>query len=145
MAIIPNIKVILYAILFFKFEPLFAFVLLCSYLFLSVQQFYSLCLSLSPSLSPFLSREKKLLVSSTDYGKDLFGVQRHLKNHQKLEDELNTHEQALKVNYNIHTHTHVHICNLSFSLSPFLHLYIYVISLPPSLSLSSPYCLKVIS
>ena len=126
MAIIPTYKVILYAILFFKFEPLFAFVLLCSYLFLNIQQFL---LSLSPSLSPFLSREKKLLVSSTDYGKDLFGVQRHLKNHQKLEDELNTHEQALKVNYNVHTHTHVHICNLSF----------------PSLSLSSPYCLKVIS
>ncbi|XP_019860579.1 PREDICTED: spectrin alpha chain, non-erythrocytic 1-like, partial [Amphimedon queenslandica] len=41
-------------------------------------------------------KEKKLLVSSTDYGKDLLGVQRHLNNHRKLEDELNTHEQALK-------------------------------------------------
>ena len=45
-----------------------------------------------------MCREKKLLASSTDYGKDLFGVQKHLKNHQQLEDELNTHEQTLKVN-----------------------------------------------
>lgn len=43
-------------------------------------------------------REKKLLVSSTDYGKDLFGVQKHLKNHQQLENELDRHELTLKVN-----------------------------------------------
>lgn len=49
------------------------------------------------SVLVYLFREKKLLVSSTDYGKDLSGVQKQLRNHKKLEDELNTHEQELKV------------------------------------------------
>ena len=42
-------------------------------------------------------RQKKLLVSSSEYGKDLYGVQRHLKNHQHLENELDTHESTLHV------------------------------------------------
>ena len=42
-------------------------------------------------------REKKLLVSSSDFGKDLYGVQRLIRNHEQLEDELVTHETTLRV------------------------------------------------
>jgi spectrin alpha len=41
-------------------------------------------------------KEKKLIVGSTDYAKDLFGVKKLIKNHEQLENELNAHEQSLK-------------------------------------------------
>ena len=44
-----------------------------------------------------LTREKKLLTSSEDYGKDLTGVQNLRKKHQRLEAELNTHEARIQV------------------------------------------------
>ena len=50
----------------------------------------------------FQNREKSLLVSSTDYGKDLFGVRKHMKNHQQLEKELEFHQQAVQVQLLIH-------------------------------------------
>lgn len=48
-------------------------------------------------LSVYLIREKKLLTSSEDYGKDLTGVQNLRKKHQRLEAELNTHEARIQV------------------------------------------------
>jgi len=43
-----------------------------------------------------LSREKKLLVSSEDYGRDLTGVQNLRKKHKRLEAELAAHEPAIQ-------------------------------------------------
>lgn len=43
-------------------------------------------------------REKKLLVSSEDYGRDLTGVQNLRKKHKRLEAELAAHEPAIQVN-----------------------------------------------
>ena len=40
-------------------------------------------------------REKKLLVGSEDYGRDLTGVQNLRKNHKRLEAELTSHEPAV--------------------------------------------------
>ena len=48
-------------------------------------------------LNPFLPREKKLLVSSEDYGRDLTGVQNLRKKHKRLEAELGAHEPAIQV------------------------------------------------
>lgn len=48
-------------------------------------------------LSLCFIREKKLLTSSEDYGKDLTGVQNLRKKHQRLEAELNTHEARIQV------------------------------------------------
>lgn len=42
-------------------------------------------------------REKKLLVSSEDYGRDLTGVQNLRKKHKRLEAELAAHEPAIQV------------------------------------------------
>lgn len=47
------------------------------------------------SLTP--NREKKLLVSSEDYGRDLTGVQNLRKKHKRLEAELGAHEPAIQV------------------------------------------------
>lgn len=44
-----------------------------------------------------MSREKKLLVSSEDYGRDLTGVQNLRKKHKRLEAELAAHEPAIQV------------------------------------------------
>lgn len=44
-----------------------------------------------------LHREKKLLVSSEDYGRDLTGVQNLRKKHKRLEAELGAHEPAIQV------------------------------------------------
>lgn len=46
-----------------------------------------------------LSREKKLLVSSEDYGRDLTGVQNLRKKHKRLEAELAAHEPAIQVRH----------------------------------------------
>lgn len=46
---------------------------------------------------PVLYREKKLLVSSEDYGRDLTGVQNLRKKHKRLEAELAAHEPAIQV------------------------------------------------
>lgn len=46
---------------------------------------------------PLACREKKLLVSSEDYGRDLTGVQNLRKKHKRLEAELATHEPAIQV------------------------------------------------
>jgi hypothetical protein len=46
---------------------------------------------------PLFSREKKLLVSSEDYGRDLTGVQNLRKKHKRLEAELAAHEPAIQV------------------------------------------------
>lgn len=43
-----------------------------------------------------MSREKKLLVASDDYGRDLTGVQNLLKKHKRLEAELASHEPAIQ-------------------------------------------------
>ena len=42
-------------------------------------------------------REKKLLVGSEDYGKDLTGVQNLRKKHKRLDAELASHEPAIQV------------------------------------------------
>jgi spectrin alpha len=42
-------------------------------------------------------KEKKLLVGSDDYGRDLTGVQNLKKKHKRLELELASHEPAIKV------------------------------------------------
>lgn len=42
------------------------------------------------------SREKKLLVGSDDYGRDLTGVQNLKKKHKRLEAELASHEPAIQ-------------------------------------------------
>lgn len=42
-------------------------------------------------------REKKLLVGSEDYGRDLTGVQNLRKKHKRLEAELGAHEPAIQV------------------------------------------------
>lgn len=44
-----------------------------------------------------LCREKKLLVGSEDYGRDLTGVQNLRKKHKRLEAELENHEPAIQV------------------------------------------------
>lgn len=44
----------------------------------------------------FLFREKKLLVGSDDYGRDLTGVQNLKKKHKRLEAELASHEPAIQ-------------------------------------------------
>lgn len=46
---------------------------------------------------PLTFREKKLLVSSDDYGKDLTGVQNLKKKHKRLEAELTSHEPTIQV------------------------------------------------
>lgn len=46
---------------------------------------------------PVPCREKKLLVSSEDYGRDLTGVQNLRKKHKRLEAELAAHEPAIQV------------------------------------------------
>lgn len=46
---------------------------------------------------PTPRREKKLLVSSEDYGRDLTGVQNLRKKHKRLEAELGAHEPAIQV------------------------------------------------
>ena len=43
------------------------------------------------------AREKKLLVGSDDYGRDLTGVQNLRKKHKRLEAELSSHEPAIQV------------------------------------------------
>lgn len=43
-----------------------------------------------------LIREKKLLVGSDDYGRDLTGVQNLKKKHKRLEAELASHEPAIQ-------------------------------------------------
>lgn len=45
-------------------------------------------------------REKKLLVGSDDYGKDLTGVQNLRKKHKRLEAELSSHEPTIQVSNN---------------------------------------------
>lgn len=47
--------------------------------------------------APTPHREKKLLVSSEDYGRDLTGVQNLRKKHKRLEAELGAHEPAIQV------------------------------------------------
>jgi hypothetical protein len=42
------------------------------------------------------SREKKLLVGSDDFGRDLTGVQNLRKKHKRLEAELTSHEKAVQ-------------------------------------------------
>lgn len=42
-------------------------------------------------------REKKLLVGSDDYGRELTSVQNLRKKHKRLEAELTTHEPAIQV------------------------------------------------
>lgn len=42
-------------------------------------------------------KEKKLLVSSDDYGRDLTGVQNLRKKHKRLEAELSSHEPTIQV------------------------------------------------
>lgn len=44
----------------------------------------------------FCYREKKLLVGSDDYGRDLTGVQNLKKKHKRLEAELASHEPAIQ-------------------------------------------------
>lgn len=44
-----------------------------------------------------MNREKKLLASTEDYGKDLSGVQNLLKKHQRFEAELDGHDNKVKV------------------------------------------------
>ena len=60
---------------------------------------YVLCSSSNESLQcQFLYyREKKLLVGSDDFGRDLTGVQNLRKKHKRLEAELNSHEPAIQV------------------------------------------------
>ena len=41
-------------------------------------------------------REKKLLVGSDDYGRDLTGVQNLRKKHKRLEAELSSHEPTVQ-------------------------------------------------
>jgi spectrin alpha len=41
-------------------------------------------------------KEKKLLLGSTDYGKEMTGAQKLKKKHQRLENELNSHEEKIK-------------------------------------------------
>jgi len=43
-----------------------------------------------------VNREKKLLVGSDDYGRDLTGVQNLKKKHKRLEAELASHEPAIQ-------------------------------------------------
>jgi spectrin alpha len=41
-------------------------------------------------------KEKKLLVTSDDYGRDLTGVQNLRKKHKRFESELGSHEPAIQ-------------------------------------------------
>ena len=51
------------------------------------------------SFLPLYFREKKLLVGSDDYGRDLTGVQNLRKKHKRLEAELASHEPAIQVSW----------------------------------------------
>ena len=42
-------------------------------------------------------REKMLLLGSTDYGKEMTGAQKLKKKHQRLENELESHEDKIRV------------------------------------------------
>lgn len=44
-----------------------------------------------------ISREKKLLVSSDDYGRDLPGVQNLRRKHRRLDTELASHEPLVNM------------------------------------------------
>jgi hypothetical protein len=46
-------------------------------------------------------KEKKLLVGSDDYGRDLTGVQNLRKKHKRLESELASHEPTIQVHRQI--------------------------------------------
>lgn len=46
-----------------------------------------------------INREKKLLVGSEDYGRDLTGVQNLRKKHKRLEAELSSHEPTIQVGH----------------------------------------------
>ena len=48
-------------------------------------------------------KEKKLLVGSDDYGRDLTGVQNLRKKHKRLEAELSSHEPAIQVRFRPNT------------------------------------------
>lgn len=48
-----------------------------------------------------LSREKKLLVGSDDYGRDLTGVQNLRKKHKRLEVEIENHEPSIQVSFSL--------------------------------------------
>lgn len=64
-----------------------------------------------------LIREKKLLTSSEDYGKDLTGVQNLRKKHQRLEAELNTHEARIQVRSHKHLNSHLSMAaDISFNV-----------------------------
>ena len=54
-------------------------------------------LATSELIAVLSCREKKLLASSEDYGKDLTGVQNLRKKHQRLEAEMNSHEPRIQV------------------------------------------------
>ena len=49
-------------------------------------------------------REKKLLVGSDDYGRDLTGVQNLRKKHKRLEAELSSHEPSIQVSVCVKQH-----------------------------------------
>ena len=71
---------------------LIAYLLLCP--------LHVVCSGIFTVLSKFYCchfREKKLLVSSEDYGKDLTGVQNLRKKHQRLEAEIHNHEPKVQV------------------------------------------------
>lgn len=54
-------------------------------------------------------KEKKILVTSEDFGKDLTGIQNLRKKHKRFEQELATKEQAIQVRiYRCHLHFHVY-------------------------------------
>lgn len=53
------------------------------------------CLSSSPAA--VWCREKMLLLGSTDYGQEMTGAQKLKKKHQRLENELESHEDKIRV------------------------------------------------
>ena len=68
----------------------------CLYIYLSLSLFMARHLKVH-ICAPTSHREKKLLVSSEDYGRDLTGVQNLRKKHKRLEAELGAHEPAIQV------------------------------------------------
>ena len=67
-------------------------------------------------------KEKKLLVGSDDYGRDLTGVQNLKKKHKRLESELASHEPTIKS-------VHKHILTLT-SIDPFSSTKFLILMLP---------------
>ena len=100
-----------------------------------VKNSHSAVLSIiSPAAAAVWCREKMLLLGSTDYGQEMTGAQKLKKKHQRLENELESHEDKIRVgrleNDVLMEQTNMHVCKILQSVEGvcfnILYLYCYL-------------------